>query len=183
MPIQNIKKGDLLLAKPTLSNDIFNRSVVLITEHNLNGSVGFIVNKPSHIPLSIFVSQIESDSIVFEGGPVDKENIYYIHKRPDLIDHSEWITEDIYWSGDYDDVKKAINENLIDESEIRFYLGYSGWEKNQLDQEYMNNAWVRSNSDIDIFDFWEVDLWRKLMKKLGGEHLLWLNTPADPSMN
>lgn len=73
MENKRINKGDILIAKPTLNNDIFNRSVVIITEHSEKGSVGFILNKSSNIPLHIFVSQMNSDSIVYEGGPVDKK--------------------------------------------------------------------------------------------------------------
>lgn len=183
MDTKNIKKGDILIAKPTLSNDIFNRSVVFITEHSENGSVGFILNKSSHIPLNIFVSQMNSDLIVYEGGPVDKDNIYYLHSRPDLISDSEKITENIYWSGNYDDVKEAINNGKIADNEIRFYLGYSGWTAQQLEDELSMNAWIHIREKIDIFREWEVDLWKKQLIKLGGENLLWVNAPADPSMN
>ncbi len=183
MDYKSIKKGDILISKPSLSNDIFNRSVVIITEHSENGSVGFILNKSSHIPLHIFVSQMNSESIVYEGGPVDKENIYYLHSRPDLIGESEKIADNIYWSGNYEDVKEAINNGKIAENEIRFYLGYSGWSTNQLENELKMNAWILVREDIDIFRDWEVDLWKKQLIKLGGENLIWINAPADPSMN
>ncbi len=183
MENKRINKGDILIAKPTLNNDIFNRSVVIITEHSENGSVGFILNKSSNIPLHIFVSQMNSDSIVYEGGPVDKENIYYLHSRPDLIRESERIAENIYWSGNYEDVREAINMGKIGDDEIRFYLGYSGWSSKQLESELEMNAWILVRERIDIFRNWEVDLWKKQLTKLGGENLIWINTPADPSMN
>ena len=138
MSIKNIKKGAILVAKPTLSNDIFQRSVILITEHLESGSIGFILNRSSHIPISIFVSEIESGTLVFEGGPVDKENIYYLHKRPDLIRNSEKISEDLYWSGVYEDVREAINQNLIKENEIKFFIGYCGWAPKQIKNELSN---------------------------------------------
>ncbi|WP_068599111.1 YqgE/AlgH family protein [Vaginella massiliensis] len=178
-----IQKGDILIAKPTLANDIFTRSVVIITEHGENGSVGFILNKSSHIPLNIFVSQMNSELIVYEGGPVDKDNIYYLHSRPDLISDSEKICDNIYWSGNYNDVRNAVNNGKIGDDEIRFYLGYSGWTTDQLESELSLNAWIHIREKIDIFRDWEVDLWKNQMKKLGGEHLLWVNAPADPSMN
>ncbi len=183
MSIKSIKKGVILVAKPTLSNDIFQRSVILITEHLESGSIGFILNHSSHIPISIFVSEMESASIVFEGGPVDKENIYYIHKRPDLIRNSEKITKNLYWSGVYEDVRDAVNQNLISQDEIKFFIGYFGWAPKQIKDELNNNSWAVTDLDFDIFERWDADLWKKLMKQLGGENLIWLSTPADPSMN
>ncbi|TGN24291.1 YqgE/AlgH family protein [Empedobacter tilapiae] len=183
MSIKSIKKGTILVAKPTLSNDIFQRSIILITEHLESGSIGFILNRSSHIPISIFVSEIESGSIVYEGGPVDKENIYYIHKRPDLIKNSEKIVDNLYWSGSYDDVREAVNQNLIQNNEIKFFIGYCGWAPKQIKDELDHNSWTITDLDFDIFENWDANLWKTLMKQLGGENLIWLNTPADPSMN
>ncbi len=183
MSIKNIKKGAILVAKPTLSNDIFQRSVILITEHVESGSVGFILNRTSNLPISIFVSEIENGSIVHEGGPVDKDNIYYIHKRPDLVQNSEWITEDIYWSGIYEDVREAVNNGSIKDDEIKFFIGYCGWSPKQILNELKENSWAVTDLDFDIFERWDASLWKDLMKQLGGENLIWLNTPADPSMN
>jgi len=80
-------------------------------------------------------------------------------------------------------VKSAINDGLITDDEIRFYLGYSGWGENQLQSEVEDNAWIVVDEDVNIFRDWNNNLWKQQMKKLGGEHLIWMNTPADPSMN
>ncbi|MET3732218.1 YqgE/AlgH family protein [Moheibacter stercoris] len=183
MQIKTITKGNILLAQPALNDSTFNRTVVLITDHCEKGSIGFILNKPMIHSVNLFVDELESHNTVYEGGPVETENLYYLHSRPDLIANSEHICKNLYWSGDYQDVKKAINSGLISESEIRFYLGYSGWGKQQLENEVEDNAWIIVNEDVDIFQDWDNNLWKLQMKKLGGEHLLWLNTPADPSMN
>ncbi|WP_313384216.1 YqgE/AlgH family protein [Chishuiella sp.] len=183
MYFKSIKKGTILIAKPTLTNDIFQRSVVLITDHIESGSIGFILNRSTNLPINIFVSELEADTIVYEGGPVDKENVYYIHKRPDLIKNSEKIIGDIYWSGAYEDVKKAVNSQLIKPDEIKFMIGYCGWSPKQIVNELNNNSWEIIDLNFDIFERWDSDLWKILMKQLGGENLLWVNTPADPSMN
>jgi putative transcriptional regulator len=181
--IKTITKGNILLAQPALNDDTFNRSVVLITDHCEKGSVGFILNKPLIHSVNLFVDELASLTTVYEGGPVETENLYYLHKRPDLIKNSEPIGKGIYWSGEYEDVKNSINNGLIKENEIRFYLGYSGWGENQLQSEVIDNAWIVVDEEVDIFQDWNHNLWKQQMKKLGGEHLLWLNTPADPSMN
>lgn len=185
MQTQTIQKGTILIARPTLMTDVFHRSVVLLTDHSEdNGSIGFVLNKSLHIPVSEFLNDLNSQDNVYEGGPVDQENIFYIHNRPDLIMDSEKIMENLYWSGNFNDVKHAINNGYLSENEIRFYLGYSGWATNQLQTEIENNAWnVVNNVNFDFFKNWHNNLWKNHMKNLGGENLLWLNMPDDPAMN
>lgn len=183
MQIKTITKGNILIAQPALYDYTFNRSVIFITDHNEYGSIGFILNKPLNKPVSAYVSELYTKLQVYEGGPVETHNLYYLHKRPDLISNSEPITNGLYWSGDYDDVRNAINSGLIQDDEIRFYLGYSGWAENQLQNEVNDNAWIVVNEEVDIFKDWDNNLWKEQLKNLGGEHLIWLNTPADPTMN
>lgn len=183
MQNRTITKGNILIAQPTFNDLTFNRSVILVIEHNEHGSIGFVLNKPLKHSINMYVYELESDFQVYEGGPVDSEHIFYLHSRPDLIRDSEHIYDNVFWSGNYDDVKKAINKEIITEDEIRFFLGYSGWSQNQLEGEVNENAWIVFANEINIFQEWDANLWRSQLRKLGGEHLIWLNTPADPSMN
>lgn len=185
MQIQTIKKGSILIARPSLLTDIFHRSVVLITEHNNKaGTVGFVLNKPINKTINHFISELKSDLPVYEGGPVDQEKIYYLHNRPDLISDSERIKDGLYWSGDFDDVKHALNNCYLKNDEIRFYLGYSGWATKQLKSEIDRNAWSMIDSKkLNIFQNVDANIWKQEMKKLGGENLIWLNMPKNPMMN
>ena len=80
------KKGKLLIAEPSLTGDVsFNRSVVLLAEHNGEGSVGFILNKPLNYSMNELVTEIDVPFPVFNGGPVEQDNLYFIHKVPELI--------------------------------------------------------------------------------------------------
>lgn len=185
METQTINKGTILVARPTLLTDVFNRSVVLLTDHSKeSGSIGFVLNKPLNNTVNDFLHELNLDAPVYEGGPVNQENIFYIHKRPDLIMQSERINQQLYWSGDYENVKHAINNGYLSENEIRFYLGYSGWATEQLQTEIENNAWnVCNELDFDFFENWENNLWKEQMLKLGGENLIWFNMPDNPAMN
>ena len=97
------KKGKLLIAEPSLTGDVsFNRSVVLLAEHNDEGSVGFILNKPLNYSMNDLVEEIEMPFPVFNGGPVEQDNLYFIHKVPELIPNSVEISDGIYWGGDFE---------------------------------------------------------------------------------
>ena len=85
-------KGLLLVAEPSIIGDIsFNRSVVLLAEYNENGSVGFILNKPLPYSINDFIPEINSNITIYNGGPVEQDNLYFIHKIPELIPNSSEI--------------------------------------------------------------------------------------------
>ena len=114
---------ELLVAEPTLTGDVsFNRSVILLAEHNAEGSVGFILNKPLEYTISELVSEIKVSLQVFNGGPVEQDNLYFIHKVPDLIKDSIEIADGIYWGGDFECIVDLLNDNIINEEDIRFFL-------------------------------------------------------------
>ncbi len=183
--IKVVTKGNILIAKPVLYDDNFYRSVILLTDHNDNGSVGFIQNKPTEFVVNDFLKELKCNYPIYRGGPVEEDNIYYLHSRPDLISNSLIVYPGLFWSGNFDDVKYVVNNGLIGEDEIRFFMGYSGWSKDQLTEELDNNSWCILKENIKLSDFGKDDylIWQKMMKTLGGNHLLWINTPYDPTMN
>lgn len=82
-------KGHLLIAEPSIIGDVsFNRSVVLLADHSDQGSIGFIMNKPLDYVLSDLVPEVEAEFKIYNGGPVEQDNLYFIHKIPDLIPNS-----------------------------------------------------------------------------------------------
>ena len=180
------KKGKLLIAEPTLTGDVsFNRSVVLLAEHNQEGSVGFILNKPLEYNINDLVSEISIPFQVYNGGPVEQDNLYFIHKVPHLIDDSIEIANGIYWGGDFEKTISLINEQIISEEDIRFFLGYSGWSSLQLDQELTSKSWVvvRNDYKSKLIQKSSEAFWKEKMVELGGNYLLWSNAPENPSLN
>ncbi|MCW5515541.1 YqgE/AlgH family protein [Muriicola sp. Z0-33] len=179
-------KGILLIAEPTLTGDVsFNRSVVLLAEHNSEGSVGFILNKPLDYDISDLVSEINVPFQVFNGGPVEQDNLYFIHKVPHLIDNSIEISDGIYWGGDFETTVDLINNKTITDRDIRFFLGYSGWASLQLDQELSSKSWivVKNKYESDIIQKPASAFWKEKMLELGGDYLLWSNAPENPALN
>ena len=179
-------KGKLLIAEPSLTGDVsFNRSVVLLAEHNTEGSVGFILNKPLEYQINDLVTEIVIPFAVYNGGPVEQDNLYFIHKVPHLIDNSVEISDGIYWGGDFETTVELINKEIISEEDIRFFLGYSGWSSLQLDEELSSKSWIviENEHESRIIQKSANAFWKENMIQLGGDYLLWSNAPENPSLN
>ena len=145
------EKGSLLIAEPSIIGDIsFNRAVILLADHNALGSVGFILNKPLDYNLRDLIDGTESEFRIYNGGPVEQDNLYFIHKSPELIPNSIEISNGIFWGGDFNVVLDLINDDKISKDDIRFFLGYSGWAEQQLANELESNAWVVSENIYHI---------------------------------
>jgi putative transcriptional regulator len=178
-------KGKLLIAEPSiLSDSSFNRSVVLLTEHNDNGSVGFIFNKPSSYTVNDLIPDIESSLKVYIGGPVAEDNLYFVHKVPELIPESIEIGNGIYWGGDFDTIQNLLKDDILSKHDIRFFLGYSGWSKQQLEEELQTTSWlIVENNFKNLFKIDSGSFWKDELIKFGGIYQLWANAPKDPSLN
>ncbi|NPA44023.1 MAG: YqgE/AlgH family protein, partial [Chlorobi bacterium] len=96
------KQGSILISEPFAPDAIFSRAVILLAEHNKNGSVGFILNKPLNKTISQLSSEFgKNDMKVSIGGPVENNKIYYIHTYGNKIPNSMKITNGLYWGGDF----------------------------------------------------------------------------------
>jgi putative transcriptional regulator len=124
---EKLIKGQLLIAEPSISGDLsFNRSVILLADHDEEGS-GFIINKPLKYTINDLLPEINASFKIYNGGPVEQDNLYFIHNIPELIPNSIEISNGIYWGGDFESTKALINNGKI--NKINFFLGYTGWEK------------------------------------------------------
>ncbi|MFL0354617.1 YqgE/AlgH family protein [Xanthomarina sp. GH4-25] len=180
------KKGDLLIAEPSIIGDVsFNRSIVLLADHTDEGSIGFILNKPLEYTIHDLIPEIKANFKIYNGGPVEQDNLYFIHKIPELIPNSIEISLGIYWGGDFDRVAELIANNEISEDNIRFFLGYSGWDSNQLNEELKTNSWVVTENIYkkSIIEKDYQSFWKEKMVELGGEYSIWSNAPENPSSN
>lgn len=179
-------KGDLLVAEPSIIGDLsFNRSIVLLTDHSNEGSIGFILNKPLDYTINDLIPEIEASFKVYNGGPVEQDNLYFIHKVPELIPNSIEISQGIFWGGDFSEVSKLIINQRINEKDIKFFLGYSGWETNQLENELKSNAWVvtKNSYEKSIIEKDYEFFWKEKMVEFGGNYSIWSNAPENPSYN
>lgn len=176
-----IKQGTILISKPSLGSDVFSKSIILITEHNDFGSIGFVLNKPTKFQVKDLLPDIFLDNPIFEGGPVEQDKLFYIHKF-DKISNNEPVVNNIYWNGSLDEIYDRITNN--DNRQIKFFIGYSGWSSGQLMKEIENNFWTVINDySFDPFKINETNDWKKQMTNMGGDNLIWANMPDNPLLN
>jgi len=179
-------RGVLLVAEPSIIGDVsFNRSVVLLAEYNESGSVGFILNKPLEYRLKDFLPEVDSNLRVYNGGPVEQDNLYFIHKIPELIPDSVEISNGVYWGGDFSAITELLKNKTIKKDQIRFFLGYSGWDSEQLEQELEMNSWVVTPNKYknEIIGKSYDNFWKEKMIEFGGDYLIWSNAPEHPNYN
>ncbi len=179
------QKGSLLVAEPLLGDPNFDRSVILLTEHNENGSVGFVLNKPLDYRLEDLVIGFPPlETTVHHGGPVQEDSLFFVHSKGDELAGSEPIAAGLWWGGELEALKTMINLGTISSNDIRFFLGYSGWSPGQLEAEMRQKSWlVRPATGLDILQDRPAEMYRDILMGAGGKYPLWANTPADPSLN
>jgi putative transcriptional regulator len=178
------KKGRVLIAEPFLPGSYFNRAIVYIVDHNDEGTVGFILNKPVDFPIPDFFNEFpDYEKLLFMGGPVNIESVYYIHEYGKLIPGSIHIVDNLYWGGNFDRMKELVNSGVAEQNKVRFFLGYSGWSKGQLKEELEEDSWLVADIPSSFVLGDTSELWKEMVIKLGGKYSLWENYPENPSMN
>jgi putative transcriptional regulator len=178
--------GVLLIAEPFLKDASFMRSVVLICKHNEEeGTFGFSIHRKLHTTLDNLFADMKGFKIpVYLGGPVQTDTLHYIHKYPQLFSDAVEISENVYWGGDFELMKKYIKEGAVDVNNVKFFLGYSGWSAGQLEEEIKENSWItlKANEQL-IFHTAPQDVWQLSLTALGGKYKMMIHLPTDPQLN
>ena len=177
--------GSLLIADPFLKDPNFMRTVVLITEHREDGTIGFVINRQYENTLDELLPEIDGKKLpVYYGGPVQMNTIHFLHRYPNEIPGGIEVMDGIYWGGDFDCVLELINSGQVDPERIRFYIGYSGWSSGQLDVEMEEKTWLTVEATPDlVFHQQAEEIWKDSLKHLGGDYEMMVNFPIDPQLN
>jgi putative transcriptional regulator len=186
MPEDKIpEKGKILISEPFLPDTFFNRSIVYLTDHSPQGSVGFILNKKLDLKLSSAIAGFDGwNENINMGGPVAPDTLHYLHNLGELIPDSVLIEDNIWWGGDIDAIRSLISTGSITHSQIRFFLGYSGWSAGQLERELNEDSWIiaRVKSDI-IMNNWGDNTWKRVLRTFKNKYRIWADFPDSPDMN
>ena len=160
-----IEKGVLLLAEPFMADQHFKRAVILLCEHHPQGSLGFILNKPTDVHINDLVEDFpEFDATVMYGGPVQTDRLHYIHNVGELLSDSMEVTKGVWWGGDFTEMQALIKQELITPANIRFFVGYSGWSTGQLMEEMETGSWITADMDANYaFRLPPEQLWNQVL--------------------
>jgi putative transcriptional regulator len=180
------EKGDLLISEPLLPDPNFERTVVILCEHNQEGSIGFVLNKPSVLKFEEAIDGIEGFSApLYVGGPVQQDTLHFIYRGNFELEGSIEVTSDISWGGNFEQLLAMMNTGLVNNNDFRFFVGYSGWAPGQLENELKQKSWIVVNkaSANQVFDMEPRELWKKLLEDMGGKFRMFSNYPHDPRLN
>ena len=180
------KKGKVLISEPFLQDNYFKRALILITEHSdEEGTVGFVLNKPIDIAINEIIDNFpKSNASLSLGGPVNTNTLHYLHTLGDIIPNSNKVIGNVNWGGDFDVVERLITSGNIANSQIKFFLGYSGWSPSQLEKELEEDAWLVSElSAEEIMAPMNRNYWKRHLESKGVKYKMWSKFPEDPEMN
>lgn len=180
------KRGSFLISEPFLPDPNFERTVILLCEHNEEGSVGFVLNKPSILRFDEAVEEVQNFHVpLFIGGPVQQDTLHFIHRSGHIIEGSIKIADHIFWGGNYEQLITIINSGEIKKNDFKFFLGYSGWAPGQLDEELKQKSWIvyENVTEDKVFNVKSKFLWKEILHDMGGKFKVFANYPVDPRMN
>jgi putative transcriptional regulator len=175
-------RGQLLIAGPTLLDPNFWRTVVLVVEHNAEGALGVVLNRPSETVVSDAVPElvelIDGDELLYIGGPVQPAAVVVLARFEDPSDSALIAFDDVgvLSSGDPTESPGVI--------EGRAFVGHAGWGSGQLDAEIDRGDWILEPARLsDAFSEAPRDLWVSVLTRKGGSYALVARMPPDPSWN
>lgn len=178
-------EGKLLVAHPLLNDGFFNRSVILVTSHSDEGSLGFLLNFKTPFKLRDVRTHIVNGNFpIFEGGPVSKDQLFFLHRLGNEIQDSVHIKDGIYFGGDFNELLFKIEHAMVKQEDVRFFVGYSGWGSDQLENEIKSGSWIVNENPVkDILELNYEDLWKIKLEEDKRSLGIFADIGFDPSLN
>lgn len=156
MQANSYLNNHFLIAMPGLGDPNFHRSVTFICRHDAEGALGIVINRPLDLTLAVVLQQLSlpcadpegADRPVLEGGPVQRELGFVIHRRDTVYEASLDVSDSLQLTTSRD-ILAAIAAGEGPEDYL-VALGYAGWDAGQLDQELADNAWLSAPCEEPI---------------------------------
>ena len=173
----SIEPGTILISKPFIDDKKFEKTIILVAEHNKNGTIGFVINQNTTIELSEIFDEITQANLkIKNGGPVEQNTLFFIHTYPDLIKNCQQIKDGVFWGGDIKDIIKGLENKEITSKQMAFFMGYCGWEPNQLQSEIHDGSWILHEIDINKFN--QATNWSQLLIEIDEDYRVWASAPT-----
>ena len=181
------EKGKILISEPFLQGVYFQRAVILLVEHNLKGSMGFVLNKRTDLIVNDFLPELKDipEIPIFLGGPVSFNHLFFIHLLGDnIVPDGVKIAENLCFDGDFGALKHYLANGGPVEGKVKFFMGYSGWSENQLNGELIRDSWlVGKASNKSMMLAKDESFWDYSLDLLGSPYIIWKNYPKNPDWN
>ncbi len=180
--------GRLLISEPFLRDSYFQRAVVLLVEHSTeSGSLGFILNKKTTLTVNSVIPEFENlpDIPIYLGGPVASDRMFFVHSLgEEIVPDSVKINDNLYFDGNFTALKEYMLKGNEVADKVKFFIGYSGWQIDQLKNEIKSDSWaVGLPDDAKVLDDVDESFWKHSVAKLGKKYLPWIQYPKDPYLN
>ncbi len=186
---RTVAPGALLVSVPQMLDPNFMHSVVVMVEHGEEGALGLVVNHPTDVRLGDLVEGHPLldgfDFPVHSGGPVGRESLQFLHRLPDVIGGGLELDEGLYLGGRIEDLAEGLASGLATTERLRFFVGYSGWEAGQLEEEFDGGSWVPAppNPELCLHADQGEPLWRLALQGLGDAGRTLSQLPPDVTWN
>ncbi len=185
---ENYGKGSFLIANPVLPDPNFSRTVILLCNHDDQGSFGLVINKVAEVKAEEVFAQIEPlhsyHQKVYMGGPVSCNQLFCLCRSRDPVPGLDHVSGEIHLGMSWGALETAIP--IIDDpdKDLRFYLGYSGWGAGQLAGEMERRSWLTSDAQEEfIFQENEETIWAQTVKSMGKDYEYLIGAPVNPQLN
>ncbi len=180
--------GSLLVAEPFLREQYFHHAVICLVDYEPRGSaMGIVLNNQTSYTLQDLLPAVTKKTPIpiFCGGPMSCDRLYFMHTLGDLIPDSRPVTDELWIGGDFDAMVSLVNDGYASEGNIRFFLGYSGWDTGQLDEELLKNVWaVTDIPDMSKLMVGAEDAyWHNIVREMGSRFKGWRYHPRNPHSN
>lgn len=178
-------KNKILIADPFLLGPVFERSVVYLNDHSEEGAMGFILNNPTGFLVDEIVPNLKGCKLpVYYGGPVDEAVLFYLHTLGEEIENAIPVDDNLWWGGEFEDLKRLTLAGKITSKNTKFFIGYAGWETEQLESEMVKNSWISSTiSKTELFNDHTKGLWNDVLKKSQSANAFLSGFAHNPSLN
>jgi len=161
----------ILIALPDMQDKRFNQAVILICEHNENGAMGLVLNNPmelgtAQVFIDLNLNEPEFNHTILDGGPLNKNCGFVIHNDNQKYMSSINVQDHLTLTTSKDLLQQISKHEF--NNKWQFILGYSGWDKDQLENEIAENTWLTCPADLDlIFNTPKKDQWQKALALIG----------------
>ena len=199
-----LEAGTFLIASLSLEDlgePNFGRAVVLILQYSKEeGTLGVVINRPLGDKIKLYTGEalqdltdgletlegapVEPSSMFFQGGPMERTSLIFLHQLDDLIEGGTEVCRDLYVGGELNTIRTHTAVMDAESPVLRFYLGYAGWSPGQLENEIEQGAWLLSPGHADLVFSTEPDLvWQKATHDMGGRYRPLSYVPEDLRVN